>query len=93
MFRYLVTTLTFRIPFIKIFNSKLKSGNAYYYLMQKLVFELLLKNINIKAYRRLILSAVSYACEAWSHTLREEDRLMVFEKRTLGRHLGQKGMR
>jgi hypothetical protein len=58
--------------------------------MQKLVFELLFKNINIKAHRRLILSAISCGCEAWSHTLREEDRLTVFEKRTLRKTFGPK---
>jgi hypothetical protein len=58
--------------------------------MQKIVFELLLKNMNIKVHRRLILSAVSYGCEVWSHTLREENRLTVFEKRTQRKTFGPK---
>jgi len=33
---------------------------------------------------------VLYGCETWSHTLREECRLRVFENRVLGRIFGPK---
>jgi len=45
--------------------------------------------MKIKIYRTIILSVV-YGCEAWSLTLREEDRLRVFEKRVLRRIFGPK---
>ena len=49
---------------------------------------LLSKNIKIKIYRTIILPVVLYGCETWSLSLREEDRLMVFENRVLGRVFG-----
>jgi hypothetical protein len=48
------------------------------------------KNVNIKIYRRVILSVVLYGCEIWSSTLREESRLRVFENRVLRRIFGPK---
>jgi hypothetical protein len=44
---------------------------------------LLFKNLKIKIYRTIILPVVLYECETWPLTLREERRLMVFEKRVL----------
>jgi hypothetical protein len=41
------------------------------------------KNIQIKTYRTLSLPVVLYGCEAWSLTLREEHKLMVFENKVL----------
>jgi len=46
---------------------------------------LLSKNIKIKINRTIILPVVSYGCETWSITLREELRLRVFENRVLRR--------
>jgi hypothetical protein len=48
---------------------------------------LLSKYVNIKIKSTVILPAVVYRCETWSHTLREEQRLRVFENRVL-RELG-----
>jgi len=44
---------------------------------------LLCKNVDIKVHSTIILSFVSYGCETWSRTLREEQRLWVFESRVL----------
>jgi hypothetical protein len=52
---------------------------------------LLSKNTKIKIYRSIILPVVSYGCETWSVTLREEHRLRVFENRVLRRIFGPKG--
>jgi hypothetical protein len=41
-------------------------------------------------YTELILPVVSYDCEPWSHTLREECRLRMFENRVLRRIFGPK---
>jgi hypothetical protein len=51
---------------------------------------LLSKNTKIKIYRTIILPVVSYGCETWSLTLREEHRLRVFESRVLRRIFGPK---
>ena len=72
-------------------KSRLKSGNACYYLLQKLLSSSLLsKNIKIKIYRTIILPAVLYGCETWSLSLREERKLGVFENRGLRRMFGPK---
>jgi hypothetical protein len=69
--------------------SRVKSENACYHSVQKLVCSSLLsKSIMIQIYRTISLSVVVYGCETWSFTLREEVRLRVLEKRVLKRILG-----
>jgi hypothetical protein len=51
---------------------------------------LLSRNIKVKIYKTIILPAVLYGCETWSLTLREENRLRVFENRVLRRIFGPK---
>jgi hypothetical protein len=51
---------------------------------------LLSKNTKIRVYRTIILPVVLYGCETWSFTLREEQRLRVFENRMLRRIFGPK---
>jgi hypothetical protein len=51
---------------------------------------LLSKNTKIRAYRTVVLRVVFYGCETWSLTLREEQRLRVFENRVLRRIRGPK---
>ena len=54
--------------------------------MQNLLSSILLsENLKIKVYRTIILPIVLYGCETWSLTLREEQRLRVFENRVLRR--------
>jgi hypothetical protein len=48
------------------------------------------KNIEIKIQKTIILPVVSYGCETWYCTQREEHRLRVFEKRALRRIFGPK---
>jgi hypothetical protein len=43
------------------------------------------KGLKIKIYRTIILPVVSYGCETWSLTMREERRVRVFENRVLRR--------
>jgi hypothetical protein len=65
-------------------KSRLKSGNACYHSVQNiLASRLLSKNTKIRVYRTTILPVVLYGCETWSLTLREEQRLRVFENRVL----------
>jgi hypothetical protein len=51
---------------------------------------LLSRNVKVKIYKTIILPVVLYGCETWSHALREEHRLRVFEKRVLRRIFGPK---
>jgi hypothetical protein len=46
---------------------------------------LLLKNVNIRILKTIILPVVLYGYETWSLTLREEHRLRVFENTVLRR--------
>jgi hypothetical protein len=51
------------------------------------------RNTNIRVYRTVVLLVVLYGCETWSLTLREEQRLRVFENRVLRGIFGPKGGR
>ena len=85
-FKYLGTALTNQNSIRKEINSRLKSGNACYHLVQNLLSSSLLSgNLNIRIYRTIILPVVFYGCETWSLTLRKECRLRVFENRVLRR--------
>jgi hypothetical protein len=60
------------------------SGNACYHSAQNLLSSRLLsKNVQIKIYKTIILLVVLYGCETCYLTLREEQRLRVFENRVL----------
>jgi hypothetical protein len=47
-------------------------------------------NVKVKMYKTTILPIVMYVHETWSLTLREEQRLRVFENRVLRRIFGPK---
>jgi hypothetical protein len=71
-------------------ESRLRSGNACYHSLQNLVSSSLLsKDIKIKIYRTIILPVVLYECETWSHALRVEHRLRLFENMVLRRIFGR----
>ena len=78
------TTLTNQNSIQGEIKSRLNSGHACYYFVHNLLSSSLLsKNLKIKVYRTIILLVVLYGCETWLLTLREEDRLRVFENRVL----------
>jgi hypothetical protein len=52
---------------------------------------LLAKNIKIRIFKIILLPVILYECRTLFLTLREDDRLRVFEKRLLRRILGLKG--
>ena len=84
-------TLTDQNFFQEEIRSRLKPGNACYYLVKNLnSFSLISKNIKIRIYRTIVLTVVLNGCETWSLTLREELRLKVFENRVLRRIFGPK---
>jgi len=75
-FKYLGTTLN-QNSIQEEIKSRLKLGNACYYLVQNLLSSTLLsKNLKIKIYRTIILPVVLYGCETLSLTLREVRRGM-----------------
>jgi hypothetical protein len=51
---------------------------------------LISKNLKIKIYRTVILPVVLYGFETWSLTLREEQRLRIFQNRVLRKIFGPK---
>jgi hypothetical protein len=71
--------------------SRLNFGNACYYSVPNLLFSSLLsKNLKIKMYETIILPVILCGCETCFLTLREEDRLCVFDNRMLRRIPGPK---
>ena len=54
------------------------------------VFQFAIQKLKIEIYRTIILPVVLYGCETWSLTVREEDRLRVFENKVLRRVFGPK---
>ena len=79
-FKYLETTLINQNSTAEEIKSRLRSGNACYHSVQNLLSSRLVsKNLKITIYRTIILPVVLYGCETWSLTLREENKLRVFE--------------
>ncbi|KAJ4443185.1 hypothetical protein ANN_04835 [Periplaneta americana] len=65
--------------------------NACYYSVETLLSSSLLsKNLKIRIYKTVILPVVLYGCETWTLTLREEQRLRVFENKVLRKIFGAK---
>ena len=90
-FKYLGAGLTNQNSIQEEIKNRLKSGNACCHSVLNLLFSnLLSKNLQIKIYRTIILPVDLYGCETWSHTLREESRLRVFQNRVLRRIFGPK---
>jgi hypothetical protein len=54
------------------------------------VFLSYITNLKIKIYKIVILPVVLYGCQTWSLTLREENRLRVFENSVLRKIFGPK---
>ena len=66
-FKYWGTAVTSQNSNQEETESRLKSGNACYHLVQNLVSSRLLsKNLNIRIYITIILPVVFYGCETWS---------------------------
>jgi hypothetical protein len=70
-FKYLGTILTDKNSIQEEINSRLKSGNACYCLVQNLLSSRLIpKNLKINIYRTTNLYVVLYGCETWTLILR-----------------------
>jgi hypothetical protein len=68
-------------------HEKIKSRLGILDTIQFRIFSLRLlsKNLQIKIHKTIILPLVSYGCETWSLTLRNDHRLRVFQKSVLRR--------
>jgi hypothetical protein len=90
-FKYFGTTLTDQNCTQEEIKSRINSRNACYHSVQSLLSPRLLSGkVKAEIYKTIILPVVLYGCETWSLTLREENRLRVFENRFLGRIFGPK---
>jgi hypothetical protein len=90
-FKYLGTTPTKQYDVHDEIKIRLNSGNACYYSVQNLMSSRLISiNLSTKIYKNLNLQVVLYGCESWSHTLREEHRLRIFENSVLRKIFGPK---
>jgi hypothetical protein len=64
---------------------------CHYYSVQNLLLSRLIsKNLKIRIHKTVISPVVLYGCETWSLTLRNEQRLTVFENRVLRKIFGPK---
>ncbi|KAJ4434767.1 hypothetical protein ANN_23338 [Periplaneta americana] len=61
-----------------------------YETKRKAANSLLSKNLKVRIYKTVILPVVLYGCETWTLTLREEQRLRVFENKVLRKIFGAK---
>ena len=94
-FKYLGVTVTNTNNIPEEIKCRISMGNACYYSLEKILSSCLLKKnwklIHIKLlYWTIILPVILYGCETWSHTLREEHRLRVFENKVLRKTFGAK---
>ncbi|KAJ4439547.1 hypothetical protein ANN_07671 [Periplaneta americana] len=90
-FKYLGATVTNINDTREEIKRRINMGNACYYSVEKLLSSSLLsKNLKVRIYKTVILPVVLYGYEAWTLTLREEQRLRVFENKVLGKIFGAK---
>ncbi|KAJ4431527.1 hypothetical protein ANN_20125 [Periplaneta americana] len=81
-FKYLGATVTNINDTREEIKHRINMGNACYYSVEKLLSSnLLSKNLKVRIYKIVILPVVLYGCETWTLTLREEQRLKVFENK------------
>ncbi|KAJ4439473.1 hypothetical protein ANN_07597, partial [Periplaneta americana] len=90
-FKYLGATVTNVNDTRKEIKRRINMGNACYYSVEKLLSSSLLsKNLKVRIYKTVILPIVLYGCETWNLTLKEEQRLRVFENKVLRKIFGAK---
>ncbi|KAJ4444087.1 hypothetical protein ANN_05876 [Periplaneta americana] len=90
-FKYLGATVTNINDTREEIKPRINMGNACYYSVEKLLSSSLLsKNLKVRIYKTVILPVVLCGCETWTLTLREEQRLRVFENKILRKIFGAK---
>ncbi|KAJ4427918.1 hypothetical protein ANN_23928 [Periplaneta americana] len=90
-FKYLGATVTNINDTREEIKRRINKGNACYYSVEKLLSSSLLsKHLNVRIYKTVILPVVLYGCETWTLTLREKQRLRLFENKVLRKIFGAK---
>ncbi|KAJ4438188.1 hypothetical protein ANN_14127 [Periplaneta americana] len=90
-FKYLGATVTNINDTREEIKRRINMGNACCYSVENLLSSSLLsKNLKVRIYKTVILPVVLYSCETWTLTLREEQRLRVFENKVLRKIFGAK---
>ncbi|KAJ4440904.1 hypothetical protein ANN_10751 [Periplaneta americana] len=90
-FKYLGATIANINDTREEIKHRINMGNACYYSAEKLLSSSLLsKNLRVRIYKTVTLPVVLYGCETWTLTLREEQRLRVFENTVLRKIFGAK---
>ncbi|KAJ4439494.1 hypothetical protein ANN_07618 [Periplaneta americana] len=90
-FKYLGATVTNTNDTREEIKRRINMRNACYYSVEKLLSSSLLsKNLKVRIYKTVILPVVLYGCETCTLTLREEQRLTVFENKVLRKIFGAK---
>ncbi|KAJ4447245.1 hypothetical protein ANN_09249 [Periplaneta americana] len=90
-FKYLGATVTNINDTREEIKRRINMGNACYYSVEKVLSSSLLsKNVKVRIYKTVILPVVLYGCETWTLTLRDENRLRVFENKVLREIFGAK---
>jgi hypothetical protein len=70
-------------------HARILSGNSCYYSCGKLMKSRALnRNLKLKIYKSLIGPVVTYGCEAWTITTRDEQHLRIFERKILRKIFG-----
>ncbi|KAJ4439558.1 hypothetical protein ANN_07682 [Periplaneta americana] len=90
-FKYLGAAVTNTNDTWEEIKRRINIGNACYYSVENLLSSSFLsKNLKVRIYKTVILPVVLYGCETWILTLREEQRLRVFENKVLRKIFGAK---
>ncbi|KAJ4450411.1 hypothetical protein ANN_01835 [Periplaneta americana] len=90
-FKYLGATITNINNTREEIKHRINMGNACYYSVEKLLSSSLLsKKLKVRIYKTVILPVVLYGCQTWTLTLREKQRLRVFENKVLRKIFGAK---
>ncbi|KAJ4449395.1 hypothetical protein ANN_00794 [Periplaneta americana] len=90
-FKYLGATVTNINDNREEIKRRINMGTACYYSVEKLLSSSLLsKYLKVKIYKTVILPIVLYGCETRTLTLREEQRLKMFENKFLRKIFGAK---
>ena len=90
-FKYLGAYVTSKNEVTEEIKSRLASGNACFYSVQKLLTSRLIsRKLKLKIYRTVILPVILYGCESWSTTVADEQKLRVFENKILRKIYGPK---
>ncbi|KAJ4442515.1 hypothetical protein ANN_04102 [Periplaneta americana] len=90
-FKYLGATVTNINDTRDEIKHRINMGNSCYYSVEKLLSSSLLsKTLKVRIYKTVILPVVLYGCETWTLSLREEQRLRVFENKVFRKIFGAK---